>query len=132
MTRKEKHEKLDTVVELRKVGDKVAEWAKSEFPMSVEDTEVLAYFEDGVGNVGIRLYGKLMREHFKDVAKKMKAEGLNDCEARLSLQVVIKPLSAGSRCGKNIGKGLYRNEACLFLYVNTLYIIQFEVAHSVT
>lgn len=86
MTRKEKHEKLDTVVELRKVGNKVAEWAKSEFPMSVEDTEVLAYFEDGVGNVGIRLYGKLMREYFKDVAKNMKAEGLNDCEAVIGLE----------------------------------------------
>lgn len=86
MTRTEKHEKLDTVVELRKVGNKVAEWAKSEFPMSVEDTEVLAYFEDGVGNVGIRLYGKLMREYFKDVAKKMKAEGLNDCEAVIGLE----------------------------------------------
>lgn len=81
MTRKEKHEKLDTVVELKKTGDKVAEWAKSEFPMSVEDTEVLVYFEDGVGNVGIRLYGKLMREYFKDVLRKMKTEGLDDCEA---------------------------------------------------
>lgn len=86
MTRKEKHEKLDTVVELMKVGNKVAEWAKSEFPVSVEDTEVLAYFEDGVGNVGIRLYGKLMREHFNDVANKMKAEGLNDCEAVIGLE----------------------------------------------
>ena len=86
MTRKEKHEKLDTVVELRKVGNKVAEWAKSEFPMSVEDMEVLVYFEDGVGTVGIRLYGTLMRGNFKDVLKKMKAEGLNDCEAVIGLE----------------------------------------------
>lgn len=29
-TRKEKHEKLDTVVELRKAGNKVAEWVNVE------------------------------------------------------------------------------------------------------
>jgi len=86
MTMSEKFEKLDSVTALKRAGKKVAEWAKSEFPMSVEDAEVLAYFEDGVGNVGIRLYGKLMREYFTDVLNKMKREGLKECEAVVALE----------------------------------------------